>query len=65
MSEILSVLGQCELCGNRRRRVHREAPNRFCEVYREQDFIYVCVRCGRLNTAINTGKAICCPEEKP
>ena len=62
MSEILTVLGECELCGNKRRRVHREAPNRY--IADDQGFIWVCAPCGRLNTAINTGKAICCQEEK-
>lgn len=60
MSEILTVLGECELCGNKRRRVHREAPNRFLDASRDQGFVWVCAPCGRMNTAINTGRAITC-----
>lgn len=55
-----TILGQCELCGHRRRRVHREEPNRFLDVCGEQGFVWVCAPCGRMNTAINTGKAMVC-----
>ena len=54
------TLGRCQLCGSGHRRVHREAPNRF--VAQGLGFIWVCRRCGRMNTAINSGKAICCTE---
>lgn len=56
-----SVLGTCELCRASRRRVHRELPNRFVECH-GAGFVWLCKRCGRWNTAINNGKAICCTD---
>jgi transposase InsO family protein len=57
------VLGLCEACGHHRRRVHEEEPNRFLIASREQELIWVCRRCGRMNSAINEGKAICCTSD--
>lgn len=58
-----TVKGECELCGCAKRLLHRELPNRFYDC--GQEWIWVCAPCGRMNTAINSGRAICCTDHDP
>ena len=51
--------GKCELC-ERHRVLHQEPPN--VRLDTGQPWIWVCKSCGRMNSAINAGKAICCAD---
>ena len=55
-----TVLGQCEACGCKRRRLARKIPCQVLDVSREQTFVWLCGGCGRMNDAILFGKAIVC-----